>query len=39
MIRNIIDAYFYDCYEPDLDEDGNVISPWKRWTEEKTPIR
>ncbi|MGN0597972.1 MAG: peptidoglycan D,D-transpeptidase FtsI family protein [Ruminiclostridium sp.] len=39
MIRNIIDAYFYDCYEPDLDQDGNVVSPWKRWTEEKTPIR
>lgn len=40
MIRNIIDAYFYDCYEPDLDEEGNVISPWKRWTvTEKTPVR
>ena len=39
MIRNIIDAYFYNCYEPDTDEDGNIISPWKRWTEEKTPVR
>lgn len=39
MIRNIIDAYFYDCYEPDLDEDGNVVSPWKRWTEEKVAVR
>lgn len=32
MIRNIIDAYFYDCYEPDTDEEGNIVSPWKRWT-------
>ena len=32
MIRNIIDSYFYDCYQPDLDEEGNVVSPWKRWT-------
>ena len=40
MIRNIIDAYFYDCYEPDVDEEGNIVAPWKRWTEkEKTPIR
>lgn len=40
MIRNIIDSYFYDCYEPDMDEDGNVISPWKRWTNtNKTPVR
>lgn len=40
MIRNIIDAYFYDCYEPDIDEEGNIVAPWKRWTEkEKTPIR
>lgn len=40
MIRNIIDAYFYDCYEPDLDEEGNVVSPWKRWTvREKTLVR
>lgn len=29
IVRNIIDAYFYDNYEPDLDEEGNVISPWK----------
>ncbi|MDE6726038.1 MAG: hypothetical protein K2J79_10600, partial [Ruminiclostridium sp.] len=40
MVRNIIDAYFYDCYEPDLDNEGNVVSPWKRWTDvNKTPIR
>lgn len=40
MVRNIIDAYFYGCYEPDLDEEGHVISPWKRWTDrDKTPIR
>lgn len=38
-IRNVIDAYFYDCYEPDMDEDGNIVSPWKRWTEERTPVR
>ncbi len=40
LVRNIIDSYFYDCYEPDLDEEGNVVSPWKRWTDtNKTPIR
>ena len=40
IVRNIIDAYFYGCYEPDLDEQGNVVSPWKRWTDtNKTPIR
>lgn len=40
LVRNIIDSYFYDCYQPDMDEEGNVISPWKRWTEtDKTPIR
>lgn len=39
MIRNVLDAYFYDCYEPDVDEEGNFVSPWKRWTEERTPIR
>lgn len=40
MVRNIIDAYFYDCYEPDMDSEGNVINPWKRWTDtDKTPIR
>lgn len=38
MVRNIIDAYFYDCYEPDLDEEGKVISPWKRWTETEKPL-
>ncbi len=31
MVRNIIDIYMYDRYEPDLDENGVVISPWKRW--------
>ena len=40
MVRNIIDAYFYDCYEPDIDSEGNIVSPWKRWTDtNKTPIR
>ncbi|MCM1487860.1 MAG: penicillin-binding transpeptidase domain-containing protein [Firmicutes bacterium] len=38
-IRNIIDAFFYDCYEPDVDEEGNFLSPWKRWTEVKAPVR
>lgn len=38
-LRNIIDAYFYDCYEPAMDEEGNVVLPWKRWTDEKTPVR
>ena len=22
-----------------MDEEGNMLSPWKRWTEEKTPVR
>ncbi|MCL2087514.1 MAG: penicillin-binding transpeptidase domain-containing protein [Oscillospiraceae bacterium] len=35
MVRNIIDAYFYDAYEPDMNENGIVIRPWKRWSEEK----
>ncbi len=39
MVRNIIDAYFYDCYEPELDEDGTVLNPWKRWEDEKNVIR
>lgn len=40
MIRNIIDAYFYDCYEPEMDEEGNIVAPWKRWTNtNRTPIR
>ncbi len=39
MVRNIIDAYFYGDYEPDIDENGFVLTPWKRWENEKTPIR
>jgi penicillin-binding protein 2 len=35
MLRNIIDSYYYDAYEPDIDENGFVISPWKRWDEAK----
>jgi penicillin-binding protein 2 len=35
MVRNIIDSYFYDAYEPDIDENGIIVSPWKRWNEEK----
>lgn len=39
MVRNILDAYFYDCYEADLNEDGIVINPWKRWEKEKIAVR
>lgn len=39
MVRNIIDAYIYDCYEPDFDENGIVQTPWKRWDSEKKAIR
>lgn len=39
MVRNIIDAYFYDCYEPDIDADGIILTPWKRWENEKKAIR
>ena len=35
ILRNIIDSYFYDAYEPDINEDGLIASPWKRWDEEK----
>lgn len=38
MVRNIIDAYFYE-YEADIDENGIVLNPWKRWESEKTPTR
>lgn len=38
MVRNIIDAYFYNCYEPDIDENGIVLNPWKRWENSKTPV-
>ncbi len=30
MVRNVIDAYFYK-YEPDMNEEGIVVNPWKRW--------
>ncbi len=39
MVRNIIDAYFYNCYEPDIDENGIVLNPWKRWENDKKVIR
>ncbi len=39
MVRNIIDAYFYDCYEPDSDENNIVLTPWKRWENDRKPIR
>jgi penicillin-binding protein 2 len=32
-IRNIIDAYFYDHYEPQFDSNGNVRTYWEPWTE------
>ncbi|MCL2108470.1 MAG: penicillin-binding transpeptidase domain-containing protein [Oscillospiraceae bacterium] len=35
ILRNIIDAYFYDAYEPDINEDGLIASPWKRWDDAK----
>lgn len=39
MVRNIIDSYFYDCYEPDVDENGIVLTPWKRWESERKALR
>ncbi|MBO6229958.1 MAG: hypothetical protein J6O50_05275 [Ruminiclostridium sp.] len=30
MVRNIIDCFVYHNYEPDMDENGIIISPWKR---------
>lgn len=39
MVRNIIDAYFYKCYEPEYDEEGNIANPWKRWDGERTAVR
>jgi penicillin-binding protein 2 len=35
MLRNIIDSYFYDAYEPDINEEGLIVSPWLRWDEAK----
>jgi penicillin-binding protein 2 len=32
-IRNIIDAYFYDYYEPAFDQNGDTRYYWNRWTE------
>ncbi len=39
MVRNIIDAYFYDFYEAEYDENGNVANPWKRWENTKMAVR
>ncbi len=39
MVRNILDAYFYDCYEADVNEAGIVLNPWKRWDKEKKAVR
>ena len=30
MVRNIIDCFVYHDYEPDIDENGVVLTPWKR---------
>lgn len=30
MVRNVIDCYIYHNYEPDMDENGVILTPWKR---------
>ena len=30
MVRNIIDCYIYHDYQPDMDENGIILTPWKR---------
>ena len=30
MVRNVIDCYIYHDYEPDMDENGVILTPWKR---------
>ncbi len=30
MVRNIIDCYIDHRYEPDIDENGIILNPWKR---------
>ena len=30
MVRNIIDCYIYHDYQPDMDENGVILTPWKR---------
>ena len=30
MVRNIIDCYVYHDYQPDIDENGVILTPWKR---------
>ena len=30
MVRNIIDCFIYHDYQPDIDENGIIVSPWKR---------
>ena len=32
MVRNIIDCYIYHDYQPDMSEDGIILTPWKRRT-------
>lgn len=38
MVRNIIESYFYDNYQPIKDKDGNVTLPWGG-SETNTPNR
>jgi penicillin-binding protein 2 len=38
-IRNVIDAYFYDHYEPVIDDKGNVKYDWVRWTGPRETVR
>jgi len=37
-IRNIIDAYFYDHYEPVLNDNGIPRAFWEPWTEPLAPV-
>jgi penicillin-binding protein 2 len=32
-IRNIIDAYFYNHHAPVIDDNGNVLHDWTRWSD------
>lgn len=30
MVRNVIDCFVYHDYQPDMDENGIILTPWKR---------